>query len=590
MTTYISTMAWLPVLLVTIWLRVIAGVVVETKYGEVEGTTLTCQDPYHFGIQVDTFLGIPYAKPPVGDLRFMNPEEPDSWDEVFVADRLGSTCTQNTSTTLTRTHDNWQNVDEDCLNLNIYAPTDKSNGPYPVFVWIHGGAFVTGGNIQSPGYFLAARDVVVVVPNYRLAILGFAYSGDDIVPGNMGLRDQALVLQHIQDNIAAFGGDPNRVVIGGQSAGGASIGYHLLSPETEGLFHAAIPMSGTELALWAYFSPLHDSLGYLQQTAEAWDCPVSDTQEMVDCLRTIDADDLYGTPFTCDVYDGPCNWRPVVDGPGGYMPDVPWKMRKEGAGHPVPEMVGTCKMDYAGFLPKLDPLTRSEFEDRVQTKAETFSSIFDEDRDIDDISQAMNFAYSPWPHIYDGEQNRHAFAMMETDTEFGVPADAQSKWHSELAPVYNYVFDYVSDDNIQDEWRDGYHSSELQYVFAYTMFPYNPEMFAQSEFREIYGEPASEEDEQYTIYILELWTNFIKYSNPTPDPVPEPPAFLDQDPVVWTTFSRDNFTSIELGKEQVRLGQDYRQHEYAFWEQYMMWMAFGDDGHPEYPIPMSNEE
>ena len=569
--------------LVHSWLSVSTAVVVDTKYGAVEGTTLTLQDPYHFGFEVDSFLGIPFAKPPVGDLRFTNPQEPDSWDDVFVADHLRTVCTQNANSTLMLTHPGWTDIEEDCLNLNIYTPSDKSNGPYAVYVWMYGGGFSSGANIAYPGYFIAAHDVIFVVPNYRLSIFGFSYTGDDIVPGNMGLRDQALALQFVQENIAAFGGDPDRVTIGGQSAGGASVGFHMISPETEGLFHGAIPMSGTELALWAYFSDLHDNLGYLQQVAEAVECPVTDTQEMVDCLRTIDDEELNNVNFICDVYDRPCDgFRPSVDGPGGFIPDVPWKMRAEGAGHVVPEMVGLCTMDSAFFLPFLEPLSRLQFENRVSLKAETYSSIFRDNRSEEDVAQAINFNYSPWPHIYDGEQNRHAYAMLETDTTFGVPADAHAKWQSDLAPVYYYMFDYVSDNTNMDDWMEAWHILDIPYVFGLYFFPYNPEAHEQSEFSDIFMISAIEEDEQYSYYMLELWTNFIKYGNPTPDPPPQPPAFLDQDPVVWTTFGKDNYTSLRLGGEEITLGQDYRQHEYAFWEYYMTWMAFGDDRHPEY--------
>ncbi len=190
------------------------------------------------------FRGIPYAKPPVGNLRFAPPEPADAWDGVLEADAFGNSCPQSGSAF----NGFEDSLDEDCLFLNVYTP--ERGNDLPVMVWIHGGAFITGsgGSSYEPSR-LVAEDVVVVTMNYRLGILGFLpVDGLPEGSGQYGLMDQQLALQWVQDNIEAFGGNPNNVTIFGESAGGHSVLSQLVSAGantgSEGLFHKAIVQSG----------------------------------------------------------------------------------------------------------------------------------------------------------------------------------------------------------------------------------------------------------------------------------------------------------------------------------------------------------
>ncbi|XP_046988682.1 esterase FE4-like [Schistocerca americana] len=217
-------------------------VTVETQ----EGTLRGLMTETYTNVAMYKFEGIPYAEPPIGDLRFQPPVPKAAWSGVRDALQVGSKCPQY--------RDNEVSGDEDCLYLNVYGPGDALQNATlkPVMVRIHGGCFTGGyGHGTIPNYFVD-NDVVIVSINYRLGLLGFLSTGDEVVPGNMGLKDQTEALRWVQRNIAAFGGDPDRVTIFGQSAGGASIHYHILSPMSKGLYKNAIAMSGSALNPWAF--------------------------------------------------------------------------------------------------------------------------------------------------------------------------------------------------------------------------------------------------------------------------------------------------------------------------------------------------
>ncbi len=216
-------------------------VIVETRSGRVEGFQAA---------GVETFLGIPFAQPPVGKLRFSAPRPEEPWAGVRKVVEFGPSAPQPPLMLPLPGMDVGEQ-DEDCLYLNIYTPaTDDARRP--VMVWIHGGGFVIGSGSQPiyRGAPLALRgDVVVVTINYRLGPLGFMYLGDlcpdlEGAVGNAGLRDQIAALRWVHENIAAFGGDPGNVTVFGESAGGMSVGTLLGTPSASGLFQKAIPQSG----------------------------------------------------------------------------------------------------------------------------------------------------------------------------------------------------------------------------------------------------------------------------------------------------------------------------------------------------------
>ncbi|HTE39431.1 MAG TPA: carboxylesterase family protein [Steroidobacteraceae bacterium] len=204
----------------------LSGATVKSKQGQVKGFIVN---------NVNVFRGLPFAAPPVGDLRWRAPQSPAKWSDVRAANVAGGNC---------------QAV-EDCLYLNVYMPANSlSNLKLPVMVWIHGGAFIFGSGSTYDGTQFARQNLIVVTVNYRLGRAGwFAHPAitdenkkDEL--GNYGLMDQVAALKWVQDNIAAFSGDSKNVTVFGESAGAISINYLMLAPQAKGLFHKAISQSG----------------------------------------------------------------------------------------------------------------------------------------------------------------------------------------------------------------------------------------------------------------------------------------------------------------------------------------------------------
>ncbi|XP_064550488.1 esterase B1-like [Drosophila montana] len=260
--------------------------VLDTEYGRVRGLqrkTLYDEELYF------AFEGIPYAKPPLGELRFRAPQPPETWTHIL-------DCTYPRSKPMHR-HLVLRSIEgsEDCLYLNVYSKSLKSENPLPVMVWIYGGGFQIGEatrDVHSPDYFMQ-KEVILVTLNYRLGALGFlSLSDPDLdVPGNAGLKDQVMALRWIHKNIANFNGDPNNITLMGISAGAASTQIMMSTEQTRGLFHKAILMSGSSLCEWIdetqYAKPywLACKLGYEGDEND---------QEIFRFLQSIPAKDISG--------------------------------------------------------------------------------------------------------------------------------------------------------------------------------------------------------------------------------------------------------------------------------------------------------
>nr|CAD7404169.1 unnamed protein product [Timema cristinae] len=283
----------------------------------------------------------------VSDL-FKAPERVDPWEGVRDALTTGSVCTQ---------YNIFQQRiegDEDCLFLNVYSPQlPPTKTPRAVMVWIHGGGYIWGsGNtdLYGPDYLVDAG-VVLVTINYRLGVLGFYHSDESDVSANNGLRDQTMALRWVQDNIEQFGGDPDNVTIFGESAGGGSVHHLLLSPLTKGLFHKAIPMSGSAFCPWAVIegTVLKERTLRLGQGLGFKD--VNGGQTLADFLRTIPVNELVASQSKAldekDLNSKQIPFLPTIDDSSlnAFLPDTPAKLIKSEHFHNVPIMTGTTSAE-----------------------------------------------------------------------------------------------------------------------------------------------------------------------------------------------------------------------------------------------------
>ena len=440
---------------------------VQTQLGPVEGV----EDDGVF-----SYRGIPYAAPPVGDLRWQPPVAPEPWTEPLLATKKPAICPQTTFAGLPVPG---FNPSEDCLYLNVDTPALGSN--LPVMVWIHGGGFTIGEGLQTDGGTSGDRiareaGTVVVSMNYRLGQLGFlAHSAltkesPDEASGNYGLMDQAAALAWVQDNIASFGGDPDNVTIFGESAGGFSVCSHLASPRSAGLYAKAIMMSGSCERPWAALSDAES-----QGDAFARELGCDSADDVLACMRGKPFDDVLaalppGENFGFNPTDDPeGSWGPILD--GAFFNEQPSESFASGNFNQVPTIVGFTREEARLFtwLAELStpPLVVTE------GNYETLLAYY-----LGGDAELAAKAAAEYP-LADYELPMLALAAVVTDTVFRCPGRTEAAKLAEYVPAYLYQFEFP-DGRSQLEVAlpflgadppeydlAAFHSAEIPYVFGY---------------------------------------------------------------------------------------------------------------------------
>lgn len=320
---------------------------VQLEKGAVRGTTLRSRG----GRAYSAFMGLPYARPPVGKHRFKDPKPVKPWQGVWDATSFPAKCLQFERYPVSAILG-----DEDCLYLNVFTPKLPAPGAplLDVVVWIHGGGFMYGGSSDWEADYVMDHDVVLVTINYRVGVLGFLSTEDEVVPGNMGLKDQAMALRWVQGNVAAFGGNPNSVTLLGLSAGGASVHYQYLSPLSRGLFHRGWSMSGSALCPWTQQERARDKarglaglVGCAADPADPADAHNASaaSRGLVECLRRRPARALVAAVSRLqDEFQLPFSpFAPVVEPagtPAPFLPRAPIDTVRAGLAHDLPWITG----------------------------------------------------------------------------------------------------------------------------------------------------------------------------------------------------------------------------------------------------------
>ncbi len=403
------------------------------------------------GVTFSAFYGIPYAKPPVGELRFRRPELADIWEGVRPAREPAAECLQNPPGDASQIEG-----DEDCLFVNVFTRHPKDpNARRPVIVWIHGGAFIFGGaKIYGPEYMME-EDIVLVVVQYRLNIFGFLSTEDEHLPGNYGMWDQTMALTWIQHYIRDYGGDPAKVTLTGMSAGGASVHYHVLCPHNIGLFHNAISFSGSSLNWWAHIrNPREQALTVAERAGcHQWK---HDMSLLVDCLRNVEAGDLMRAQDATFVWHPDKNEREPMNSFSprhddnsmyrySFAPEHPFTAMQKGEIAQVPYMIGLAEKEggwRANYvLPDDDKgALWKEFAEKFDQLAPyAFGLHGKQSEEPDKIVQKMKDFYGLSDLNPITEEKVHAYIDAQSDTMFNLGIQQTVELHAHHAkrqPTY----------------------------------------------------------------------------------------------------------------------------------------------------------
>jgi len=480
---------------------------------------------------VRAFLGIPFAAPPVGDLRWREPQPVTPWDGVRQATQFGPRPMQGSLYSDMRFRD--AGPSEDCLYLNVWTPAKSGGEKLPVMVWIYGGGFHSGGSSEprQDGGHLATKGVVVVSMNYRVGVFGF-FSHPDLSAesgrgsGNYGLMDQTAALRWVQRNIAAFGGNPGNVTIFGESAGSESVCVQMATPTARGLFQKAIGESGA-------------MVGTIRIPAPVLALEVAE-QNGADFAKLMGAASIAGLRakpaaevLKAALADKRLKDNVVVD--GNVLPKYVYAIYAEGSQARVPLLAGWNADEsrvYAVFGSKrptaksFSDSVRAEYKELADAMLRLYPAATDEEavRSKGDLAGDRFIVASTWNWI-------------EMQARTG-------------EPVYRYQFDraipiapgtMVNGAPATSADVGAPHAGEIPYVFgasgANPLAPWQPEDFKLSETVETY------------------WTNFAKKGNPNGLGVPEWPRFL----------AKDNYPVMHLGVVVKPEPEEHRTR-HAYWD------------------------
>ncbi|XP_021516079.1 liver carboxylesterase 1-like isoform X1 [Meriones unguiculatus] len=522
--------------------------VVDTVHGKVLGKYVSLEG---FTQPVAVFLGVPFAKPPLGSLRFAPPQPADPWSLVKNTTSYPPMCSQDAvagkmlSDFFTNRNESIPlTFSEDCLYLNIYTPADltKNSSRLPVMVWIHGGSLVVGGASTYDGLALSAHETVVVVAiQYRLGIWGFFSTGDEHSRGNWGHLDQVAALRWVQDNIANFGGDPGSVTIFGESAGGESVSVLVLSPLAKNLFHRAISESGVSLTPGMVRK---DVRPVAEQVAIAAGCETTTSAVMVHCLRQKTEHELLETtlklkPFKVNLFEDPrenCPFLPTaID--GVVLPKSPEEILAQKNFSTVPYMVGINKQEFGWLLPLIMgyPLSAGKLDKKTAISLLRKSSPYlniPEDVIPAAIKEYLGGAEDP-------VKNKDLFVDLIGDVLFAVPSVVVARHHREAeSPVYMYEFQYHPSfsSDLKPGMVMGDHGDELFSVFGAP--------FTKG------GAPV--EEINISKMVMKFWANFARNGNPNERSLPE-----------WPEYNQ-NEGYLKIGAT-TQAAQGLKDKEVAFW-------------------------
>ncbi|KAI5639509.1 carboxylesterase family domain-containing protein [Phthorimaea operculella] len=525
---------------------------VKVNEGILEGVEVDNE----YGGKIFKFKGIPYAEPPVGDLRFKAPRPIKPWQGVRSAKEHGPCCFQQDLMFDKHTETRGS---EDCLYLNVYSPNLNPNKPLPVMFWIHGGGFFSGnGNDDNYGPdYLVRHDVILVTINYRLDILGYLCLDSEDVPGNAGMKDQVAALRWVKNNISYFGGDPENITIFGESAGGSSVTLHLVSPMTKGLFKRAIYQSGAGTCHWVVGLERREKAKAL---ARSLGLDSDNNEEILKFLQSQPVDKLINAKAPITLHEevnenvrvnfGPCSEKVFGDNEVFFSGDI-YDALRNGVHAGVEIMGGICKDEgymVCGVGLDLDRLI-SQFGSYLELFAPREIAWNCSLKTTFEVGRKMKQFYTKGEKL-SRETLNNIMDFLSMDI-FSYGIIQWTKASSATNKTYFYKFTCQSKLNVMAEmmgmadlcFGKVVHADELSYIFSLNM-PNIPK--------------ADKDSDEFKLInnMTTLWTNFAKIGNPTPD------SSLG---VQWQPFTPMEQNYLELGN-QLMASKKPDEEILNFWE------------------------
>lgn len=545
-----------------------SDLVVQTHAGIVRGTRLPVDGSY-----VTAFLGIPFAEPPLGKRRFRPSEPKHPWTGVHDAVAYPSACYQYVDITYPgfQGSEMWnpnREMSEDCLYLNVWVPSSARPHNLTVMVWIYGGGFYSGSSsldVYDGRYLAHSETVIVVSMNYRVGAFGFlALHGSSEAPGNVGLLDQRMALQWVQDNIHFFGGNPKQVTIFGESAGGASVGFHLLSPDSRPTFTRAILQSGVPNSPWASVTPA-EARRRATELGKLVGCNGGNDTELVDCLRGKTPKELIDQEFQVLPWSSIFRFSfvPVVD--GEVLPDTPEAMLNSGNFKNTQILLGVNQDEGTYFLLYGAPGFSKDNESLIN-REQFLEGVKVSVPHANDIGlEAVVVQYTDWMDENNGAKNRDALDDIVGDHNVICPLAHFARSYAQHnvlksntggsnsgvanTGVFLYLFDHRASNLAWPEWMGVIHGYEIEFVFGLPL-----------EKRLNY----TDEEKNLSRRMMRYWANFARSGNPN----------HNQDGSIdnrrrWPMFTLAEQKHVGLNLEQLRIHRGLRTQMCAFWNRFL---------------------